>query len=99
MDGLVVWLLVCLAFWGGSIVLAGALAQHKGYSRLDGYAVGFLLSAVGVLILLLLPPKKSSHALRINAPAVAPLLDWRGWVFFALLCGFWSACMVVLWFI
>jgi hypothetical protein len=53
--------LYLLFVWLLSGAAAGWLAERKGYGERFGLAFGLLLSAVGLLIVLLLPGRPGSH--------------------------------------
>jgi hypothetical protein len=52
--------LYLLFIWLGSAIVAAYLSERKGYGEKAGLASGLLLSVVGVLAWLVVPPKPSS---------------------------------------
>jgi hypothetical protein len=52
--------LYLLWVWLASAIIASLLSARKGYGEKAGLATGLLLSAVGVLIWLVWPPRKDS---------------------------------------
>ena len=46
--------------WLGSAIIASWLSKRKGYGEKPGLATGLLLTAVGVIVWLIVPPKKES---------------------------------------
>lgn len=46
--------------WLGSAIVASWLSNRKGYGERPGLATGLLLTAVGVIVWLIVPPKKDS---------------------------------------
>ena len=53
--------LYLLFIWLLSAAIAGAVAERKGYGERVGLAFGLLLSAVGLLLMLLLPGRPGSR--------------------------------------
>jgi hypothetical protein len=47
--------------WLASAIAAAWIAERKGYAERAGLAAGLLLSAVGVVVLLLWPPRADSR--------------------------------------
>ncbi len=52
--------LYLLFIWLGSAIICAYLAERKGYGEKVGLASGLLLSVVGVLVWLVVPPKDGS---------------------------------------
>jgi hypothetical protein len=65
--------LYLLFVWLVSAAIGSAIAVRKGYGERVGLAFGLLLSAVGLLLVLLLPSRPNS-AWRIEGPIPA---HWR----------------------
>jgi hypothetical protein len=47
--------------WLGSAILASLLSDRKGYGEKAGLATGIVLSVVGVIVWLVVPPKANSR--------------------------------------
>jgi hypothetical protein len=60
-----------LYLWLGSAVVASELSKRKGYGEKIGLGTGLLLSAVGVVIWLLVPPRDDSPWRRRRAQKAA----------------------------
>ena len=52
--------LLLLYLWLGSVIVCSYLAARKGYNERNGLATGMLLSVIGVIIWLVVPPKADS---------------------------------------
>ena len=52
--------LYLLFIWLGSAIASAYLSERKGYGEKAGLASGLLLSAVGVVVWLVVPPKQGS---------------------------------------
>jgi len=52
--------LLLLYLWLGSVIVCSYLSNRKGYGERNGLATGMLLSILGVIIWLVVPPKADS---------------------------------------
>ena len=52
--------LLLLYLWLGSVIVCSYLSDRKGYGERNGLATGMLLSVIGVIIWLVVPPKADS---------------------------------------
>ncbi len=52
--------LLLLYIWLGSVIVCSYLSDRKGYGERNGLATGMLLSIIGVIVWLVVPPKADS---------------------------------------
>jgi hypothetical protein len=61
------WALWLMYLWLASAIIAAYLSERKGYGDKPGLATGLLLSALGPLIWLVVPPKPDSKWKTVGA--------------------------------
>ena len=58
--------------WLASAIVASYLSERKGYGQRLGLAAGLLLTVIGPLLMLLLPPKEGSTWKRLGPFGTTP---------------------------